>query len=70
MEYEALYGPEFWAVVASKQREGQRKGQAVFNTAADFFPAETRAVNSLYDPFYRDENVSPFLERLTELLTT
>ena len=67
---EDLFSPEFWAIVASKQREGQRKGQAVFNTAADMFPQEVRFLSGTsVDPFYQDGNLRYFLEDLVERLT-
>jgi hypothetical protein len=67
---EDLFSPEFWAIVSSKQREGQRKGQAIFNTAYDMFPQEVRYLDgSLYDPFYDDRKIGEFLERLVDRLT-
>jgi hypothetical protein len=66
---ESLFDFVFWTRVAAKQRQGQRKGQAVFNVAADMFPVETREVNSLYDPFYNDDKISEFLTALVEILT-
>lgn len=67
---EELFSPEFWAVVSSKQREGQRKGQAVFNTAADFFPTESRKLSGTFaDPFYHDYRIEAFLTGIVEYLT-
>lgn len=67
---EELFSPEFWAVVASKQREGQRKGQAIFNTAFSFFQTETRMLDgSVFDPFHQDSRIPVFLEKLADLLT-
>lgn len=67
---EELFSKEFWAIVASKQREGQRKGQAVFNTAYDMFPKEVgEIVSTKWDPFYNDSRVSLFLEGLVTRLT-
>jgi hypothetical protein len=67
---EDLYSPEFWAIVASKVREGQRKGQAVFNTAAEFHHKEAgELTGTVFDPFYQDAKVSAFLEKLADILT-
>lgn len=68
---EDLFSPEFWAIVAKRQREGQRYGQAVYNTAADQFPrwAWGPLNGTLYDPFYRDERVPEFLICLVDILT-
>jgi hypothetical protein len=67
---EELFSLEFWDVVASKRREGQRKGQAIFNTAFYFWPIEARRLSdSTVDPFYQDGNIPYFLENLADLLT-
>lgn len=67
---EELFLPDFWARVSAKQNQGQRKGQAVFNVAADMFPQEVNLLSgSLCDPFYRDANVGEFLTQLVDLLT-
>ena len=66
---EDLFDTSFWLRVVAMQRQGQRKGQAVFNVAADMFPMEVRTVNSLYDPFYNDSKISEFLVQLVDLLT-
>lgn len=65
-----LFGPEFWESVKTRKAEGQRQGQAIFNAAEQFYPAETNQLSgTLYDPFYNDANVFAFFERLLELLT-
>ena len=67
---EDLFPPEFWTLVRAKQRQGQRYGQAVANTAFYFWPTHSRMLDgSLYDPFYRDGRVPEFLERLADILT-
>lgn len=67
---EDLFSPDFWALVSAKQRQGQRYGQAVANTAFYFWPNLSRMLDgSLYDPFYQDSRVPEFLERLADLLT-
>lgn len=44
-----------------------RKGQFVFNTASKLYGDNfVRSVG--YDPFYRDENIKPFITALTEAL--
>ena len=67
---EDLFSPEFWALVSAKQRQEQRYGQAVANTAFYFFPEFTRQLDgSIYDPFYDDNRVPAFLERLADHIT-
>lgn len=67
---EDLFPPQFWEVVRSKQREGQRYGQAVFNTMCEYHPEESRyLVGSHVDPFYRDERVEAFITNVVELAT-
>jgi hypothetical protein len=67
---EDLFLPDFWAVVSGKMRNGQRRGQAIFNTAYEMFPEEVRFLDgSLYDPFYDDRKIPEFLERLADRLT-
>ncbi len=68
---EDLFSPAFWEIVASKQREGQRYGQAVFNTTHEFHQEEARALTgSVCDPFYRDDNVKAFLTKLADMATS
>ena len=44
-----------------------RKGQFVFNTASELYGDNfVRSVG--YDPFYRDENIKPFINALAEAL--
>ena len=44
-----------------------RKGQFVFNRASLLFGDNiTRSIN--YDPFYKDENIKPFINALVEAL--
>lgn len=67
---EDLFSAGFWDCVRDYERSGQRKGQAVFNAAAFFYPEETRALHSSsVDPFYGDGKVSAFLTALAEKLT-
>jgi hypothetical protein len=67
---EDLFSYDFWQLVASRVREGQRRGQAVFNTAYYFYTDEVRVLDgSIYDPFYDDRKVEEFLTRLADLLT-
>lgn len=67
---EDLFPFDFWTLVRAKQRQGQRYGQAVANTAFFFWPEHSRQLDgSLYDPFYQDDKVSEFLERLADLIT-
>lgn len=67
---EDLFLPEFWEYVRAKQRQGQRRGQAIFNVAYFFWPKEARILcSSPVDPFYQDGNIPYFLEELADLLT-
>jgi len=66
---ESLFGPEFWAIVESKMREGQRKGQAIVNLTCEMFPEARQLDGTLWDCFYRDSLISDYLERLVDLLT-
>lgn len=64
---ENLFSYKFWNAVARKQREGQRKGQSVFNSALEFYPSEAGALRgSSCDPFYQDGKVSAFLRKLAD----
>ena len=46
---------------------GWRNGQFVFNMASAIFGDDlVRSIG--YDPFYNDENIEPFIEKLTEAL--
>lgn len=58
----------FRAGVLYRQRiEGQRFGQAVFNTASYFWPDQVRPLaGSSYDPFHNDEKVEQFLTVVLE----
>jgi hypothetical protein len=65
-----LASPAFWEVVTKRQQNGERYGQAVFNTACVLFPEECGKLNGTeLDPFYNDRAVKSFLEALTNLLT-
>lgn len=67
---EELFPRVFWLMVADKQKCGQRYGQAVFNTAFYFWPTPTNMLNgTIWDPFYSEEVVPEFLERLADILT-
>lgn len=67
---EDLFPRVFWLMVADRQKSGQRYGQAVFNTAHFLYYEEARRLTgSLFDPFYGDDKVPAFLERLADLLT-
>jgi hypothetical protein len=61
--------PVFWEAVRNRQANGHRYGQAVFNTAVEFFPKEVRQLNGTdVDPFYNDGRVKDFLVALANLL--
>lgn len=57
---------EILALASYRQNNfNERYGQAVFNAVSEFFPAEARMLaGALIDPFYKDQNVDAFLERL------
>lgn len=61
----------FWIGVSYRQEvEGQRFGQAVFNTADYFWPQHVRPLaGSSYDPFYNDSKVLEFLTVVLERIT-
>ncbi len=61
-----LYSPIFWKSVSNRQNNGERYGQAVFNTAYGLFPNEVgEMVATELDPFYNDGRVKFFLHELT-----
>lgn len=65
----SFYSRYFWARVTDLMERGQRKGQAVFNVAAEMFPVEcSQIAGSECDPFYDDEKISDFLSLLSVLL--
>jgi hypothetical protein len=67
---EDLFSYDFWKLVESRMREGQRKGQAIVNTAYYFYTDETRKLDgTLWDCFYDDRRIPEFLTRLLDLLT-
>lgn len=52
------------------QEPDLRRGQAVFNAAAELFPGPTRLLaGTSVDPFYQDSKVPFFLTQLLDLLT-
>lgn len=59
---------EVRAAIFAEQRPSQwRKGQFVFNRASKLYG--DNFVRSLgHDPYYKDENIVPFIEALTEAL--
>ena len=63
--------PYFKAGVIYRQRvEGQRFGQAVFNTASYYWPQEVRPLaGSIHDPFHNDAKVEDFLNVVLERVT-
>lgn len=64
-----FFPPLFWQSVARRQMNGERFGQAVFNTAYGMFPDEVgEVVATQWDPFYNDERVNEFLARLENRL--
>jgi hypothetical protein len=65
---ESLFPAEFWNAVAVRQREGQRKGQAIYNTAHLAYDRARWLGGSDCDPFYDDSKIGEFLEELTVLL--
>lgn len=55
------------AIFAEQRPPHWRKGQFVFNRASMLYGDDF--VRSLkHDPFYNDENINPFIEKLTEAL--
>ncbi len=59
---------EISAIIFSYPKPAEwRKGQFVFNTASKLYGDNfVRSVG--YDPFYRDENIKPFINALAEAL--
>ena len=59
---------EVRAAIFAEQRPSQwRPGQFVFNRASILYGDDfVRSVG--YDPYYKDENIVPFIEALTEAL--
>lgn len=61
-----LYGKGFWLSVSMRQKNGERYGQAVFNSAYGLFPDEAGTmVATELDPFHNDTRVKEFLDALT-----
>jgi hypothetical protein len=57
--------PLFWDSVQRRQRNGERFGQAVFNTAYGLYPDIVGEVaHTSWDPYYNDERVNKFLSGL------
>ena len=53
------------AIFAAERPPHWRKGQFVFNRASILYGDDfVRSVG--YDPYYKDENIVPFIEALTE----
>jgi len=66
VEVNSLFSPLFWKSVARRQEDGERYGQAVFNSAYGLFPEEVgELVATELDPFYNDGVVKLFLAALT-----
>lgn len=60
-----LFSAIFWKSVAKRQENGERYGQAVFNSAYGLFPNEVgEIVATELDPFYNDSRVKRFLDGL------
>ncbi|AXQ63468.1 hypothetical protein SEA_COMRADE_235 [Streptomyces phage Comrade] len=69
VEMNDLFSPIFWKSVANRQANGERYGQAVFNSAYGLFPNEVgEMVATELDPFYDDSRVKLFLAGLTDRL--
>ncbi|AXH68919.1 hypothetical protein SEA_SPARKLEGODDESS_240 [Streptomyces phage SparkleGoddess] len=69
VEVNDLFSPIFWKSVANRQANGERYGQAVFNSAYGLFPNEVgEMVATELDPFYDDSRVKLFLAGLTNRL--
>lgn len=65
-----LMGADFWNEVRQAKLRGQREGQAVFNTACEFYGQyASNLTGTSCDPFYRDENIGAFLEKVVEMAT-
>ena len=65
-----LFSPIFWKSVKNRQENGERYGQAVFNSAYGLFPNEVgKMVATELDPFYNDSRVKNFLADLTNQLS-
>jgi hypothetical protein len=57
-------------VMYRQEFEGQRFGQAVFNTADYYWPKHVRPLaGSSYDPFHNDDRVDQFLIVVIERVT-
>lgn len=68
-ESEGLYAPDFWKSVKRRQENGERYGQAVFNSAHGLFPNEVgEIVATEWDPYYDDSRVKKFLDGLYKRL--
>ena len=64
-EVNDLFSPIFWKSVANRQANGERYGQAVFNSAYGLFPNEVgEMVATELDPFYNDGRVKSFIAAL------
>jgi hypothetical protein len=65
-----LLSPIFWKSVANRQENGERYGQAVFNSAYGLFPNEVgEVVATELDPFYDDSRVKNFLTGLVNRIS-
>ena len=66
-----LTAPIFWEAVRKRKENGERYGQAVFNTTAGLFPEEAgKLVGTDLDPFYNDSVVKHFLAAVADLLSS
>jgi len=70
MDCFTFFPQAFWDTTDFRISEGQRYGQAVFDTAVQFYEEAEQLAGSSVDCFHRDENVESFLISLTDLLTT
>lgn len=64
-----LTAPIFWESVRKRKENGERYGQAVFNTTYGLFPEEVgKLVATDLDPFHNDSVVKHFLAAVANLL--
>jgi hypothetical protein len=66
VEVNELFSSTFWKSVATRQANGERYGQAVFNSAHELFLDEVgELATTELNPFYNDNAVKHFLAALT-----
>lgn len=65
-----VFPREYWSGWAVKVHQGQRRGQAAFNTIHELWPEVADSLRgSVYDPFYNDSKMDAFLDEVMERLT-